>query len=125
MRQANNFYDSLSVGYWGLLCLILTGLTSCSNFNLATIDPNIMEIRNVLKVTDINTPVYIQGKVEKHAPLLKKHVYQLNDDTGKIWVLTNKDNLRVGSRVTVKGQLKYQSIPLAGRELGELYVEEQ
>jgi hypothetical protein len=124
MRQANNFYNSLSVGYWGLFCLILTGLTSCNNFNLATIDPNIMPIRS-LKADKSNTTVYIQGKVEKHAPLLKKHVYQLDDNTGKIWVLTNKDNLRVGSRVTVKGQLKYQSIPLAGRELGEFYVEEQ
>jgi hypothetical protein len=124
MQQANNFYNSLSVGYWGLFCLILTGLTSCSNLNLATIGTNITPIRD-LTPQKSNVTVYIQGKVEKHAPLLQKHVYQLDDTTGKIWVLTNQDNLRVGSQIVIKGQVRYQSIRLGGKELGESYVEEQ
>jgi hypothetical protein len=124
MQQANNIDRFFSVGGWGLFCLILAGLTSCSNFNLATIDPNTTKISD-LTPQKSNTTVYIQGKIEKHAPLLKKHVYQLDDNSGKIWVLTNQANLRVGSRTAIKGQLKYQSIPLAGQELGELYVEEQ
>lgn len=124
MRQANNFYNFRSVGYWGLFCLILAGLTSCSNLNLATIGANITPISD-LTPEKSNVTVYIQGKVEKHAPLLQKHVYQLDDRTGKIWVLTNQSNLRVGSQIVIKGQVRYQSIPLGGKELGELYLEEQ
>jgi hypothetical protein len=51
-------------------------------------------------------------------------VYQLQDQTGKIWVLTTDASLEPGERLLVKGKVRFESIPIAGQELGEAYIEE-
>jgi hypothetical protein len=70
-----------------------------------------------------DTTIYIQGTVEKTAPLIKKKAYQINDSTGKIWVITNQRNLVIGEQVILKGDVRYKSIPLADQEYGEIYLE--
>ncbi|WP_258003845.1 hypothetical protein [Fischerella thermalis] len=82
-------------------------------------------IRELRSQPDSNTTVYIQGKVEKIAPLLKRRAYLVRDETGKIWAITNQTNLRVGDQVVIKGQIRYRSIPIANREYGEVYIEEK
>ena len=69
--------------------------------------------------------VYLQGKVVKQVPLVERQVYQLQDSTGIIWVLTNQTNIQQGEQILVEGKLRYESIPLAGKDFGELYIEEQ
>ncbi|MFO5528218.1 MAG: hypothetical protein ACLBM1_10380 [Cuspidothrix sp.] len=115
----------------GLFCILITGLYACgqegkSGINLQnlTIGANVTPIQ---KITPQNkdTTVYIQGKVEKTAPLIKQKAYQINDSTGKIWVITNQGNFQIGEQVVLKGNVQYQSIPLAGQEYGEIYLEEK
>ncbi|MFM7408387.1 MAG: hypothetical protein ACKO3K_17465 [Cuspidothrix sp.] len=115
----------------GLSCILITGLYACgqegkSGINLQnlTIGTNVTPIQ---KITPKNkdTTVYIQGKVEKTAPLVKQKAYQINDSTGKIWVITNQRNFQIGEQVVLKGNVQYQSIPLAGQEYGEIYLEEK
>ncbi|MBW4670650.1 MAG: hypothetical protein KME60_25325 [Cyanomargarita calcarea GSE-NOS-MK-12-04C] len=116
----------------GVIVFLFGGLLSCgslnqSGFNASTfrLGANITPIQG-LKPEQNNTTVYIQGKVEKIVPLLsKQRVYQINDSTGKIWVLTNQTGLEVGEQAVIKGQLRYQTIPLAGKDFGEVYLEEQ
>ena len=115
----------------GLSFSLVTGLYACGkgensginlqNFNIGA---NVTQIQ---KITPKNrdTTVYIQGKVEKYAPLIKKKSYQINDSTGKIWVITNQGNFQVGEQVVLKGNVQYQSVPLAGKEYGEVYLEEK
>ena len=52
-------------------------------------------------------------------------MYQLDDSTGKVWVLTNQKGWKVGDKVVVKALPQYESIPVAGAEMGELYLEEK
>jgi hypothetical protein len=115
----------------GLFCILITGLYACgqegkSGINLQnlTIGANVTPIQ---KITPQNkdTTVYIQGKVEKTAPLIQRKAYQINDSTGKIWVVTNQGNFQIGEQVVLKGNVQYQSIPLAGQEYGEIYLEEK
>jgi hypothetical protein len=70
-------------------------------------------------------PVQIKGKVQQQAPLLNGQVYQLQDATGTIWVLSPQTNLHQGDIVVVKGLPRYQSISIARQEWGEVYLEEQ
>ena len=63
--------------------------------------------------------------MEKTAPLINQKAYQINDSTGKIWVLTNQGNFQVGEQVILQGNVQYQSIPVAGQEYGEVYLEEK
>jgi hypothetical protein len=51
--------------------------------------------------------------------------YKVQDATGAIWVLTNQTIPNVGDEVLIKGQLQFQSIPVAGQNLDEVYVQEE
>ncbi|MDJ1175148.1 hypothetical protein [Roseofilum capinflatum] len=68
--------------------------------------------------------VYVQGRVVKVIPLLNRYAYQLEDDTGIVVVLTTGEvqEPAIGDSVKVRGQLRHQSIPIQGQELGEVYV---
>lgn len=68
--------------------------------------------------------VYLQGRVVKLIPLLNRYAYQLEDDTGVVVVLTTGEvqEPAIGDSVKVRGQLRHQSIPIQGQELGEVYV---
>jgi stress response protein SCP2 len=89
------------------------------------IGANITQIQDLKPQQDNGTTVYIQGKVEKRVPLLNQYAYQIDDSTGKIWVVTNQTGLGEGDQVVIKGKVRRQSIPLGGKEYGEVYIEEE
>jgi len=68
--------------------------------------------------------VYLRGTVHQQVPLLTGQVYQLQDETGMVWVLT-QDTVALGDMLLIQGQVRYEPIPLGGKEFGEIYVEEQ
>ncbi|WP_339381120.1 hypothetical protein [Brasilonema sp. UFV-L1] len=112
----------------GLTVFLLVGLLSCGNLGylgINAIGANITQIQDLKPQQNDSTTVYVQGKVEKQVPLLDKYAYQINDSTGKIWVVTNQTGLREGAQVVIKGKLRYPSIPLGGKEYGEVYLEEE
>ncbi len=115
----------------GLAFFLVFGLCSCGNFTQAGLNvgnlhigSNVTPIREIKPEQNNQATVYIQGKVERQVPLMKRWAYQINDSTGKIWVVTHQDKLPKGEQVVIKGKVRYKSIPLAGQELGEVYVEE-
>jgi uncharacterized protein YdeI (BOF family) len=71
-----------------------------------------------------NTTVYIKGTVGDRAPLLGGSAYELQDATGKVWVITKAPAPATGQELTLKGTLRYKSIPLNGKEHGGIYVEQ-
>ncbi|MEH1858625.1 MAG: hypothetical protein V7L21_11595 [Nostoc sp.] len=137
MRQTRNFFLSFLYGHsivtyrLGLIFFLITGLCSCGNLTSPglrgsglKIGTNVTPIGEIKPKQDNQAIVYIQGRVEKQAPLIKQWAYKIKDSTGKIWVVTNQKNLGEGSEVVIKGKVRYRSIPLAGKELGEVYLEE-
>jgi hypothetical protein len=127
MQQVKNVFGRFC--YLGLSLFLVAGLCSCgkSGFdaNNLTIGANVTPIREIKPPQDKQITVYIQGRVTKQAPLVKQQVYQIDDTTGKIWVVTRQKNLQEGQQVVFKGKVRYQSIPLAGKEFGEVYLEEE
>lgn len=115
--------------YPGLTFCLLLSIYSCTDSEKPQLRP-FLDVDNVTSIQEIKlekeqkNTVYIQGKVEKHAPLIGKQGYQVADATGKIWVITNKSDLKVGQDVVLKGKVKYKNIPLGGQEYGEIYLEE-
>ena len=138
MQQAKNFYllfwDRYSIILYrlGLTLFLIAGLCSCGSLNLLGLNAsnfrfgsNVTPIREIKPQQNKQTTVYIQGKVEKRVPLVKRWVYQINDSTGRIWVVTKQSSLKEGAEVVIKGKVRYQSIPLANQEFGEVYIEEE
>ena len=138
MRQTRNLFLSFLYGHnivpyrLGLTFFLIAALSSCGNLTSPSlsgtglkIGTNVTPIREIKPKQDNQAIVYIQGQVEKQAPLIEQWAYKIKDSTGKIWVVTNQKNLGEGSEVVIKGKIRYRSIPLAGKELGEVYLEEE
>ena len=121
------------------------GLAGCSLQQagpLSNLDmPNPLEIRGqITSVEDIyqqpsatttqtpvptdEQPVYLQGEVVQRVPLLAGWLYQVEDETGLIWVMTPAIAPELGDRVTVKGTVGFESVPIADEELGDYYIQE-
>ncbi len=114
----------------GILALILGVLIGCAHLgNLGNLPINLRK-RNVLEISDLqqkqdlDSTVYLQGKVVKIVPFLDSGAYQLQDDTGSIWVFTTNSLPAEGDRLVVKGEIQYQKITQPDRELGEFYLKE-
>jgi len=115
----------------GMLALLLGGLMSCNGSpqpgergTAMQRKVNVSAIEVVQREQQTNSTVYVRGKVGKRAPFLGSRAYELQDTTGTIWVVTTEAVPPAGTEMLIKGQVRYQSISLAGQEAGELYVEE-
>lgn len=101
------------------LSLSLSLLTSCSPMT------SVQRVRAHPHRNWLTETVRLQGTVGERAPLLKGQVYELQDRTGKIWVLSPTANLKTGDSITIQGRVRYEPIEIAGQNLGEVYIEEQ
>ncbi|MBD2301270.1 hypothetical protein H6G80_18715 [Nostoc sp. FACHB-87] len=123
-----------SPNYYRILCyfVLVAGLSGCAAWRLPEIKgsnfifgSNVTQIAEIQAKPNTQATVYIQGKVEKQVPLMKQWAYQIDDSTGKIWVITNQSNLQKGTQVVLKGKVSYKSIPIAGQDFGEVYITEE
>lgn len=70
----------------------------------------------------VDQTVNLRGKVVHLAPFLGNGAYQIEDVTGKIWVVTTQTLPQLNQQINLKGRIKYQSLPLAKQELGDFYL---
>ncbi|MDJ0599744.1 MAG: DNA-binding protein [Crocosphaera sp.] len=111
-----------------IFSLLVGGMLGCTPLNhLGLAQPSITPIGEIssqpsTESTSEEQIVYLEGKVVDHAPFLDRGSYQLEDDTGTVWVLTNDPLPQTGETVQITGKVTYQSIPLGGQDVGELYI---
>jgi hypothetical protein len=121
--------------YFLPLCFLLLGggLVGCGNsfplgiggININNPGVNVTKISDIPQKQNAFTTIYLKGQVASRAPFLASGAYKLQDATGTIWVITNQTLPNVGDEVLIEGQLQFQSIPVGGQQLGEVYVQEQ
>jgi len=105
--------DSLkSTNLWWIM---LSSLIGCQ----ATFTP-IQEI----SVKKTGKTVNLRGEVIHIAPFVANAAYQIEDNTGKIWVVTEQNLPQLGQQINIKGKIEYQSLPFAEQELGDFYIVE-
>ncbi|MEP0796826.1 hypothetical protein NDI44_20130 [Trichocoleus sp. DQ-A3] len=111
--------------------LLLGGLFGCGHvaqsglglFNNRSVP--ITSISDLQQSYEGNPTVYLEGKVASQAPFVGSGAYELRDATGKIWVFTSQSLPDRGDEVLIKGKVQYQSIPFAGKDLGEVFLQQQ
>ncbi|MEM8503482.1 MAG: hypothetical protein AAF716_10060 [Cyanobacteria bacterium P01_D01_bin.1] len=69
--------------------------------------------------------VSVSGSVTKRVATLDGWLYQLQDATGSLWVVTNQSDPAVGEIATVSGTVKYEAIVVDEIDAGEVYLQEQ
>ena len=99
------------ISLWGILLSILIGCKP-SQISIAQISEK-----------KVGKTVYLTGKVVHLAPFVDNAAYQIEDSTGRTWVVSDKKPA-LGQRITIEGKIEYQSLPFAERELGDFYVVE-
>ncbi|MGB5961501.1 MAG: hypothetical protein WBG73_12625 [Coleofasciculaceae cyanobacterium] len=118
--------------FYFLPCFFLfgAGIVGCNGSPLGIGGINLSQLGvNITKISDIKGnkqgTVYLQGQVATRAPFLEAGAYELQDATGGIWVVTKQTVPNVGDQVVIKGQLQFQSVPVKGQELGEVFVQQE
>ena len=77
-----------------------------------------------ISVKKTGKTINLKGKVTHIAPFVTNAAYQLEDHTGKVWVVTEQNFPQLGQQINIKGKIEYQSLPFAEQELGDLYIVE-
>jgi len=98
------------------LLLTLVGVAGCQ--------PQITPIVKLNRQAQVNSVVYVQGTVRDRAPLLNQTAYQLQDETGKIWVITSHSAPESGQTVMIQAKIKSKLIVLHQQGAQELYLQE-
>ncbi len=112
----------------GILSLLVGGIVGCTPLNyLGLAQPSVTPIGELSsqpprETTSEEQLIYLEGKVVDRAPFVDSGSYQLQDETGTIWVLTNGELPQTGETVQITGKVTYQSIPIGNQDVGELYI---
>ena len=78
---------------------------------------SITPIATVLEQPDSENTVHVRGTVTNRIAILGNGLYEVEDDTGSVWVLTEKDVPALNSTVTVRGTSE-GVMQLGGRHFG-------
>ncbi len=95
--------------------LLAVFLSGCSAVKIGRVLDEPMRYRN--------RTVRIEGEVDRSFGALVAGVYQVQDDTGKIYVISASGIPRAGVKVTVKGRVQ-EGITFGNRSLGTVLREE-
>jgi hypothetical protein len=73
---------------------------------------------------DEGAVVQVSGTVGDRVPLVDAQIYQLQDETGSVWVLTTDTSIQSGDRLTVEGRVEIEVIELGNSTMQERYLRE-
>jgi hypothetical protein len=102
-----------------LLCLSLA-LAGCGP--LARLGIGTTPIATVEQNPSRYTDVYIRGRVVNQIGVFGQGVYEIQDNSGSLWVITDKGLPAMNSTVTVRGKAQ-EGIVVGGRSFGVSLVE--
>jgi uncharacterized protein YdeI (BOF family) len=110
-----------------LLSFLITTIFSCQNLAQVSLGSpaGTLSIQDIRQGQKADIAVSVRGTVVKQVPLVGSQVYELQDDTGTIWILTKQLRLTAGTEAIIQGIIRFQSIPIAGQDWGDLYIEVQ
>ena len=100
--------------------ILWLGLSGCAG-------PSLSQVTKIAAIQRQNVAavVVLSGKVTTRSPLLGQQAYEIQDETGTIWILTQGQAPAVGQAVQIRGKVRYQRVVLAGKDQGSVYIEQQ
>jgi hypothetical protein len=120
-HQATLWQRSVFSLLWGIG---LIGCSSTGNLHVALSTPDLTPINEIQQRADKSNVVYLKGNVGDRAPFLGSGAYQLQDQTGTIWIVTQKPLPSKGDEMSIKGEIQSQSIAIGQQQAQELYIVE-
>jgi len=118
-----------------ILSLLAIALIGCNR--AAESSTPIMDIKTVQAATDLSpiaglekeanadALIVLKGKIGNRVPLAGETAYELQDDTGIIWVISKPPVPNEGDVVVIRGKRRYQTMRLQGKTQKMPYIEQQ
>lgn len=106
------------------LVLLLGGLSGCISLpSKLGRQPTIAQVQS----QRANTEVQLSGIVVQQAPFLQGGGYALQDKTGTVWVLTDRDLPELETKVSITGVIQAELVEFGDRLPSkiEFYIQEQ
>ncbi|MEN9202545.1 MAG: hypothetical protein Q6K80_03380 [Thermostichus sp. DG_1_6_bins_120] len=122
LQQFGRFFRGGSLLIVLCLSLALGGATGCGQ--LARLGIGTTPIATVARDPAQHTNVWIRGQVVNQLGAFGQGIYQLRDNSGSIWVITDKGIPAMNSTVTVRGKAQ-EGITVGGRTFGVSLLEEE
>ncbi|MGG6267984.1 hypothetical protein ACQ4M3_15670 [Leptolyngbya sp. AN03gr2] len=123
----------MSFSRMGLVVLCLSAIGCSASPNLPVASTNVitaLQPGERVKIRDVGSKrdrvVQVEGKIKGQAPLMGgQRAYEVQDDTGSVWIVTSRAIPATGSSVTVSGTVRLQKIDLAGQDQSTVFIEQQ
>ena len=84
-----------------------------------------VKIESLRQPQRVERSISLTGSIIQQLAIVNGWLYQIDDGTGQIWVLTRQVAPGAGNQIHVKGVLHYEAIVISGADLGDYYLEEQ
>ncbi len=107
---------------WAIVPLIIISLVSCNPLTVAIPLLNTPTTISQIEQKQPNEQISLRGKVINLAPFLTGGAYQLEDNSGKIWVITDTNLPKQGDEIKVKAQIKQENIVISEQNFSEYYL---
>ena len=78
-----------------------------------------------LSEDQLDDTITVSGEIAQKAAVLEGWIYQIKDDTGSLWILSDREVPDVGEVVTVEGTVRYEPIMVDSIDASEFYIEEK
>ena len=82
-------------------------------------------VESLRQPQQVEQSITLAGSVTQRLVILNGWLYQVDDGTGQVWVLTQQAAPELGQEVYLKGVLRYEAIVINQADLGDYYVEEE
>lgn len=117
----------------GLVAVCLSAIGCSASPNLPAASNNVLtmlEPGERVKISQVSSKrdrvVQVEGKIKAQAPLMGgQRAYEVQDETGSVWVVTSRAVPATGSQVNVQGKVRLQKIDLAGQDQSTVYIDQQ
>ena len=114
----------------GLGMSIMTFCMACqapsgSQVPIISLPKSTVKIDSLRQPQRVDRTVSITGSVTQRLAILNGSLYQVDDGTGQVWILTEAAAPAVGEQVYVDGLLQYEAILINDVDLGDYYLEEK
>ncbi len=114
-----------------LSLFLLLGLSGCGSLAQTTVGRQVLQPflkRSAAAVqtrSPVGSTVFLRGTVGDRIPLLDSQLYELQDQTGSVWVLTSDRTLEPGETVFIQGTVRQSDISWNENQVEEVYIQEE
>lgn len=120
-----NYRYALGLGIGVMALCVACQSPSANQVPILSLTRSATKIEMLRQPQQVERSVSLTGSVIQRLAILDGWLYQIDDGTGQVWVLTEDVAPAIGRNVDVEGVLRYEAVIINEADLGDYYLEEK